>query len=383
MSVLRVVSLLDASGITGPAKNLIQLCQGVNANYPGEFPARISIATICRGGVTTNAFIETARAAGIEVDVMQERYRYDPQVFGQLRDVIQRRGAGLIETHGVRMHFVARFSGVAAKVPWVAFHHGYTAEDLKMRAYNQLDRWSLRGAARIFADCQPFADELAGFGIRRDRLRALGSSIAIREPATREEAGALREQLGITQDEPVVLTIGRLSGEKAQADLIAAAAHLHRSKPDRKFRLVLVGDGPERDRLREAANAAGLSNIVIFAGQQKDVRPYYATAQVFVLPSLSEGSPNVLLEAMAAGVPIISTAVGGVPEMVEHEKSALLVPPRQPEALAKEIERLLADPALGSRLAKEAGMIVREKFSPDVYRSVVLEAYLELSRGKQ
>jgi glycosyltransferase involved in cell wall biosynthesis len=366
MPPLRVLSLLDAGAVTGPAKNLMQLCRGVNAGTE----AWISIATIARrnadGVIPPNPFTEAAKAAGIEIDIMGERYRYDPGVARQLQEIAERRRPDVIETHGVRMHFLARSSGLTAKIPWVAFHHGYTAEDFKMRAYNQIDRWSLRRASCIFTDCEPFSDQLASFGIAREKLHALSSSIEIREPASPEEVAALRAKLEIQPEESVILSIGRLSREKAQADLLAAAALLR----NRKFRLVLVGDGPERSRLRNAAGAE-----VIFAGHQHDVRPYYGLASVFALSSISEGSPNVLLEAMAAGVPIVSTSVGGVPEMIQNGWSGLLVPPGDPAALAEAIERILADPAMAQEFGRNAGAVVRERFSPEAYRKIVLDAY--------
>src|ERR1700722_12285215 len=120
MAPLRVVSLLDAAAVTGPAKNLIQFCRGANASREDEFPTEVSIATICRAPKgPVSPFIEAARDAGIQVDVMEERYRYDPRVLQQLRELMSRRGAGIIETHGVRMHFLARASGLAARIPWV------------------------------------------------------------------------------------------------------------------------------------------------------------------------------------------------------------------------------------------------------------------------
>ncbi len=382
MTSVPVVSLLDAAGMTGPAKNLIQFSHLANASHEGDLAPQISIATISRAPKGhPNPLAEAAHSVGIEVDVMHEKYRYDPGVIGQLREVIHDHGSEgrrIIETHGVRMHFLARASGLAARMPWVAFHHGYTAEDLKMLAYNQLDRWSLRKAACVFTDCRPFADQLARFGIRRERIRVLGSSIEIGQPANPQDVQTLREQLQIEAEESVILSVGRLSPEKAQSTLIAAAGHLHRINPQRKFRLVLVGDGPERARLEAAAANTQLPRSVVFAGQQKDVRPYFGIAQLFALTSKSEGSPNVLLEAMAANVPIVSTAVGGVPEMIENESSGLLVPPANPEALAQSMERLMADPALAARLAANAAVTVRERFSPDAYTRTVVKAYTEL-----
>lgn len=382
MTPLRVLSLLDAAGMTGPAKNLLQLCRGARALESAE----ISIATICRtpaqGDSPVNPFMAAARNAGIGVDIMSERFRYDTRVLDQLRDIVDQRNPDVIETHGVRVHFLARMSGLSRKIPWLAFHHGYTAEDLKMRAYNQLDRWSLRGAARIFTDCRPFAEQLAGMGIPHDRVHVLGSSIEASTPATAQEIQAVRHQWGIEDGERVILSVGRLSREKAQGDLIAAAAHLRRTNPELRFRLVLVGDGPERRKLEQAVAVAGLSGSIVFAGQQNNVRSYYGMADMFALPSLSEGSPNVLLEAMISGVPIVSTSVGGVPETVEHERSALLVPARQPEALARQISRVLGDSALAARLAENANRIVRERFSTEHYCRTVVQAYSELCESR-
>jgi glycosyltransferase involved in cell wall biosynthesis len=382
MTPLRVVSLLDAAGVTGPAKNLIQFCGRAKSPEGAGPPVEVSVATIRRAGEHSagleDGFVGVARAAGIEVDVLTERFRYDTRVIEQLKDTVGRRKPDILETHGVRMHFLARLSGLVRTIPWVAFHHGYTAEDLKMQTYNQLDRWSLRGAARVFTDCRPFADQLAGMGIRRERIRVLGSSIEVRPGAGAEEVRAVAERHGIASGEPVILSVGRLSREKGQADLIAAAGHLAAAQPNLPFRLVLVGDGPERGRLEKAAAASGLSRPIVFAGQQTDVLPYYGLARVFVLPSLSEGSPNVLLEAMAAGVPIVATSVGGVPEMVEHETSALLAPARNPQALATQIGRILSEATLADRLTRNSSAVVSECYSPEAYRRTVVQAYVEL-----
>jgi len=385
--LIRVVSLLDSAWMTGPAKNLTQFCLRANSVVEDRIATEVSIATIYRtGGGTdepTNPFIAGVRAAGIHLDVITERYRYDPRVVDQLKEVIRQHNPAIIETHGTRMHFLARFSGLSRTIPWVAFHHGYTAEDLKMRAYNQVDRWSLRAAKRIFTDCGPFADHLAGFGIRRERIRVLGSSIEKTPPASPEEIRALGEELRIRDGERLILSVGRLSKEKAHSDLVAAAAYLVRTRPQLRFRLVLVGDGPERGRLEAAVAAAGLSGIVVFAGLQKNVRPYYGLADLLALPSISEGSPNVLLEAMAADVPIVSTAVGGVPEMLVHDWSGLLVPARKPELFALQMERLMNDPALAARLASNAAITVADRFSPDSYCRTVVEAYSELSSSSR
>lgn len=233
-----------------------------------------------------------------------------------------------------------------------------------MRLYTQLDRWSLPAARRVVTVCDPFAKMLAETrGVSSERILVLPNSMDPAPPPDPEKMQELSRSLGLPENARVILSIGRLSTEKAQIDLLQAFALM--KTPD--LRLVLVGNGIDRGRLVNAAATLGIAGQTIFAGQHRDVWPFYDLADIFVLPSLSEGSPNVLLEAMMAQAPVVATAVGGVPETVEHESSALLVPPRDPEKLAEAMRRLLDSPELRARLAANAFARVKEHFSPEAY----------------
>jgi glycosyltransferase involved in cell wall biosynthesis len=381
---IKLLSVMEATTVTGPAKNLIGFV--ARARSP-EFAAALglprvetSVVTFERGGAngTPNAFVAAARDAGIDVDVIPERFRFDPRVLDGLRRVVARRAPDLIQTHMVKSHFLLRLSGLSRTRPWVAFHHGYTATDAKMRIYNQLDRWSLPAATRVLTVCGPFAEQLARAGVRREKITVRHNSVTAPARSDGAETAALRARLGIDDEERVILAVGRLSFEKGHADLVNALGRLRRLAPDLKFKLVVVGDGPERPRVEEAARADDISDRVVFAGHARDVRPFYALADALALPSHSEGSPNVLLEAMAAGVPVAATRVGGVPEIAEDGESALLVPARDPGAMAAALERLLADSALASRLAESARERALTHFSPEAYARALVEFYDEL-----
>jgi glycosyltransferase involved in cell wall biosynthesis len=174
-----------------------------------------------------------------------------------------------------------------------------------------------------------------------------------------------------------MLVVGRFSTEKGHADLIPAVAFLTQIYKQ-PFRCILVGDGIERSNLERSIAAAGLTQRFLFAGHTSEVAPYYALADILVVPSLSEGSPNVVLEAMAAGLPIAATSVGGIPETVEHEVSALLVPARNPEAMAAAVARLLSQPELARRLSAEASAQCARRFSPAAYQRELLSVYSRL-----
>jgi glycosyltransferase involved in cell wall biosynthesis len=173
------------------------------------------------------------------------------------------------------------------------------------------------------------------------------------------------------------LAVGRLSREKGHADLIRALAYLRPLEPSLKVRLVIAGDGPERSRIARLASALRLSEQVTLVGQVSRIQPYYAAADLLVLPSHSEGSPNVLLEAMAASLPIVATTVGGIPEIVTHQESALLVEPRAVPTLAAAIGCLLRDEPQARRLAAQARLAVR-RHAPEARRRALMEIYREL-----
>jgi glycosyltransferase involved in cell wall biosynthesis len=360
---IRVVAFVEAASVTGPAGNLIRFCKMTRK----DDEIRVSIAAFHRGAGShppSNPFFDALSRAGIEVDLIRERRRFDPDVVRQMREIAERRSADLIQTHAVKSHFLARYGGLHRRHRWLAFHHGYTAEDFKMRLYMSLDNWSLRGARRVVTVCGPFAKMLAAKrGVPPDRIEVLPNSI---EPLPPPEPSVLQElshNLALPENARVILSIGRFSSEKGQMDLLRAFALLN--KPN--LRLVLVGSGIDRPRLEKAVASYRIGGQVIFAGQQRDVWPYFGLADVFVLPSLSEGSPNVLLESMAARTPIVATSVGGVPETVEHESTALLTPPQSPHELAGAISRVLDSPDLGARLTASAYARVTENFSPESY----------------
>jgi glycosyltransferase involved in cell wall biosynthesis len=380
---IRLVAIMEAASVTGPAKNLIEFCR--NARQPDKERPDLpvihpSVTTFVRGRAgLTNDFVSAVSKAGLDIETIPERFRFDPQSLFDLRARIVQLKPDLVQTHNVKSHFLFRLSGLHRRFPWIAFHHGYTTTDQKMRAYNQLDRWSLGSARCVITVCGPFSKDLQQAGVPASKIRVLHNSVRLPVQPTSTVVQNLRQRLNLPSESPVILAVGRFSHEKGHVDLIGAFAIL-RKLFAQDVRLVLVGDGPERGNLQSAVQSAGLSQEVIFAGQVSDVQPFYAMSAALALPSLSEGSPNVVLEAMAAGLPIAATAVGGVPELLENEVTGLLVPPADPPALASALHRLLADPALTQRLTSAASALVTQSFTPEFYRRSLLEIYREMVR---
>jgi glycosyltransferase involved in cell wall biosynthesis len=370
MNPVRLLAIIEAYTITGPAKNLIEFAGLARAEGVDT-----TVATFVRGG-GTNLFIETARKNGIAVETIDERGLADRKVIGSLRELARRVEPDVIQTHAVKSHFLVRLAGLPRRAPWVAFHHGYTWPSPRARLYNQLDRWSLRGARKVLTVSLPFRDEIVAKGVAGERIEIVHNAIRPEWGARRDGAAEVRRELGIGEGRRVILAVGRLSREKDHATLLAAVAGVRgRFLPH----VVIVGDGPERPRVEREIERLGMSGWVTLTGQQNSAERYYTIADVAVLPSVTEGSSNALLEAMAAGVPVVATKVGGTPEIVAHGESALLIRPGDTEGMGAAIARLLDDAALANRLAERSRALILERHAPEARARRLAGIYRELA----
>ncbi len=216
---------------------------------------------------------------------------------------------------------------------------------------------------------------LRRFGLTPAKLRVVPNGIDLTR-FDRPRPGVNQAPWKAMAGRPVVLTVARLDRQKGHVHLLEAAALV----PEATF--VLAGDGPERGALESRAGELGLADRVFFLGYRTDVPALLSSCDLFVLPSLFEGLPLAVLEAMAAGKPVIASAIGGVDEVVTHGDTGLLVPPANPPALAGAIRAVLASPLLASRLASAARARVEREFSVEAMVRNVTRIYDEvLSRS--
>jgi len=367
---MRLMAIIEAATVTGPAKNLIDFCLSARAM---GLPVEARVVTFERSPGRSGEFADYVRKAGIDLQIVPEQSRFDSGVIRVLRSMAEEWKPDIVQTHAVKSHFLVARSEIWRHYPWIAFHHGYTRTDLKMRVYNQLDRWSLRKPARLVTVSEAFKQQLLSLKIEPGRIAILQNAVNPDwvDRVRRADAASIRREFGLEGRE-VILAVGRMSLEKAHNDLIAAFHLLRASRP--LASLVMVGDGPERAGLERSAGEG-----VLFTGQQRDVSRFFAIADVMVLPSLTEGSPNVLLEAMACGVPSVATNVGGVPEIVSHEKEALLVPARAPIQLAAAISRVLTEPELRASLVSRSFEAIRRSHSLESRAAELMRIYGQTS----
>jgi glycosyltransferase involved in cell wall biosynthesis len=281
------------------------------------------------------------------------RGRFDPRILGDLVRLGREKNAAVLHVHG---YAAADYGRLAARKLGAALVLHEHFADPRMPAYQGLaDRVLSRLTDRAIAVSGSTRDFLVRerhVPAAKVRLIWNGAPLADFAPVSRDTALASRRGLGLPDGAPVVGSIGRLSEQKGHRYLLDAAARVFAQRPD--ARLLLVGDGDQMTPLRGQAEALGIARSVVFAGHRTDVRALLGAIDVFCISSTYEGTPLALFEAMAAGKAIVSTAVDGCREVLEDGLTGLLVPPRDPDALAGAVRRCLDDAALRSSLAQRA-----------------------------
>jgi glycosyltransferase involved in cell wall biosynthesis len=277
----------------------------------------------------------------------------------------------ILHTHGMRANLPVR---AIVRLMWrrpplfTTVHSDLVLDyvnPLKVRTYMLVDRLSAGVVDGFFCVSHELAARLAAQGISKSRIEVIHPGI---EPSSTSAAS----------EEPVLGTIARLVAVK-DIELLLETARLVRQEIP-ALKVVVVGDGPERRALERAAEGLGLGAVVSFKGEIRPARPVLSEFQVFVLTSVSEGVPVAALEAMCAGLPVVATAVGGVPEVVEEGVSGFLVERREDRArtafaLAERVSSLLADPALRARMGAAGRKRVLEDFSTSTAATKTLRCY--------
>jgi glycosyltransferase involved in cell wall biosynthesis len=248
--------------------------------------------------------------------------------------------------------------------------------------YDRLDRFLLKRFDRVVAVSEGQADQVRAAGVPERKLRVIRNSArldAFTQPCPGGRADL--EALVPTPGERIVVSAGRLSPDKGFDVLIRAAAVACTVDPGARF--VVFGDGVLRDELPKQAAAAGLADKMAFAGFRADLDQLMPHADVFVLPSYNEGLPNVVLEASAAGVPVVATAVSGTPEAVLDGQTGHLVAAGDAPALANRLLRLLGDAGLRRRMGRAGRALMTGRFTFAAQAEAYLDLFAELSRKRR
>lgn len=296
-------------------------------------------------------------AQGIPSLALSRKGKWDPKPLLRLVKEFSARGTQVVHTHSMAQLL---YGGSAARLVGAkVVHTEHDFYSLRPPRRQRLLRRLARMAHRVTAVAEPVREFLRdSVGVPEEKLVTIQNGVDV---ARFEFAKPIdRSQVGCADREFVIGCVARLSPEKGHAILLEAFHQMHAKHP--RSRLLLIGEGEEGPRLRASADRFGLNGAVRFLGLREDVPELLATCDAVVLPSLEEGFPMVLLEAMAAGKAVVATQVGAIPGVVCNGDTGLLVPPGDPTALATALGHVLDDGSLRRRLGERGRVLVRDAF---------------------
>jgi glycosyltransferase involved in cell wall biosynthesis len=363
LGILHVTSPARAGGLESVVQLLARSQQAAGH--------RVIVAATVGQDESDNSFLLALAADAVESAVVRVGARSYVREWRGLRALCLAKQPDIVHTHGYRSDVIGSLASASVHTPRVTTVHGFTGGNIKNRA----NEWIQVRAVRKFDAVVPVSgsifERLRKAGIRESILHTIPNAVDPRRViASRREA---RRRLGLADEDFAIGWVGRMSREK---DLGALVQALRIAK--KPFKAVFVGDGPCRTQLQLLATSLGVSSLIQWQGLVPDAASLFSAFDVFVLSSRTEGIPIVLLEAMRAGVPIVATRVGGVPEML-GENEALLVASEQPDALAAAIDTVRAHADAARSRASAARARLEHDFAVEswierydaVYRSVL------------
>lgn len=347
LSILHIL----APGQAGGLESVVRLLASGHARAGHA----VHVAAIGDAG-SDQSWLTSLRSAGVSttaIAVGGRAYRTERTAIRQVCRTIR---ASVVHTHGYRPDVID--AGVARQlgIPTVTTVHGFTGGGLKNQLYEHLQIRAFRRFGAVVSVSRPITEKLVQQGVPEELVHTVPNAYdGFVQRHDRDEA---RRLLHVTSDRFHIGWVGRLSREKGADVLIRAAAEL----TDLPFHISMVGDGPERDRLRNIAAELSIADRISWHGTVPNAALLFPAFDLFVLSSHTEGTPIVLLEAMAAGVPIVATRVGGVPDVVT-DAEAMLVPPDDPDSLTGAIRAAYEHSAAAVLLAVRARQRLVERFA--------------------
>lgn len=350
-----VAHLVASPFLGGPERQMLGMANALPRSYRSVFMC------LMEGG-KAQPFVDAARAAGHIAVCLEHNF---PHLLASIREVathLSECAASILLTHNYKPNLIGYFAARRAGIPAVAVSRGWTWATWRVRLYEAIDRRMLRLMPQVVCVSRGQADKVIAAGVPADRVQVIPNSIDVARFAGMDCAAG-RELRAMFPDTVthIVLAVGRLSQEKGFDQLVKAAAYVCAKREDVGF--ALIGDGPLKAGIFRQIQSLRLGRRFILAGFRKDVDRLLPHAAVLAQSSHTEGMPNVVLEAMAAAVPVVATRVGGTPELVVDGQTGLLVPPADPQTLADGILTLLGDWMDRAAMGAAARARVEEHFT--------------------
>ena len=361
LSILHVTAPAEVGGLESVVRML--------ARGHRSMGHRVCVAGIVSPDSSARGFLDSLAGAGVEVIPIVLATRAYARERSAIARLCESLDPSVVHTHGYRSDVIDAGVARSMGIPVVTTVHGFTGGGLRNRIYERLQEHAFRRFDAVVAVSNPIARRLWGRGVPHAHVHVIPNAFDCALPVL--DRGAARDVLGIPADQFVVGWVGRLSAEKGPDILVESMPALSISGVSAS----IVGGGPDEKGLRERAVRLGITRSIRWHGVVPAAGALFAAFDVLALSSRTEGVPITLLEAAAAGTPIVATRVGGVPDMLS-DAEAILIPPGDSRSLAAAIEAVRSDP----EAARSRAVAARSRIARDFALGPWLDRYESLYR---
>ena len=371
---ISLLYVIDGLEFGGGERVFLQLASNLRQRY------RVVVAS-----KTNGPFASELNKLGIELLSVNMSKQLTFKPIRQLRNIIYQNDINLVHSQGARADFFTRLAGRGANGPFIICTvampvEGFEVGRWRKNIYRLLDKISERYVDRFVVVSDVLKQALTvGRSINAQRIIRIYNGIELDHYRLDLQGTGLRNQWDIPPSVPLIGAIGRLVWQKGFEYFIEAIPRILNIVPEATF--LIVGEGPLLGNLQSLARKLGVQNRVIFAGFRNDIQKVLATMDIIAIPSLSEGFPMITLEAMAMAKPIIASRVQGISEQISDLEEGILVPPKNPSALAAKVIELVRDKELALRLGLGARRRVEDCFTVEKMVRETEDLYLSLLRG--
>lgn len=353
---IKILQLVNGFAIGGAEGKLLDLVKHVNRDR-----FEIIVCSVGQGGPLQGEF----EKLGIKVVIFQKKFAFDFSLILKVKRLIEEEGIDIIQTTLLYADLIgaiaARLANVPSVISWETVSHGSFDTLRTKQRHKMAYRFAMRYVKKIVAVSDETRDSIIMYRkIDSEKIQTIHYGVNLNK-FQKISSNGKRQEIGISEDAKVIGVVARIEEVKGHRYLIEAAQEIVKKIPSVYF--IFIGDGSLRTELENRVEELGLTSHFKFLGFRKDVHELLNSIDVFVLPSISEGLPNVILEAMASEKPVVASAVGGIPEAVIDGETGYLVPEKNTVALQEAITKLLEDKVSLTEMGKNARRRVEEEFS--------------------
>lgn len=375
MRKLNVLQFGSSNGLFGAERWILAL-----ARYCDRNEVEHSIITIKDSPAARIDLVDKAEEMGFHTDLVEARGPYDPGTIIRTAALIRQHNIDILHTHGYKSDIIGYLAAKLARVPVISTPHGSELSgNRKLNMYHKIGDYFIRKMDKVVPVSEGLRDEYLNKGVQPEKIKLIMNGVDImdvEEKRLDEQFSALKNEKNLK----LVGYVGQLIERKGLPNLIKAMKTITKSI---KVKLVLIGEGSAENALKKMVELEGLSGVVDFLGFRSDRLEIMKCFDVFVLPSYIEGLPRVIMEAMAAKVPVIASDIPGVREIIHHNKTGILVKTDSPDQLAYRIAELINNPQIADEIRRNAYENVRTYHSAERMSQEYTELYRNILNVKQ